>query len=515
METEGKRILVNYLTDIADTFRSITGETDTISAESFAKEVQTVAASSSKNSYQRRSIDEMNAITDMKEGDTCLVLQNNVSQITSDEKAVRVITFPKEVIFETPIKGRFDAKIQGENISGDIRLFSSSFSFICSKKGLGRVEIRYHSKDRGRTYTLTSHPGTGSGFNEEGFIITDNRSVDFKTNITITGANEYIGAFLYGAELSFEGIWQYFNGVWNIQSLGYDLLKSDVNVTKDYYNNGKQHGVLGGVDTAENINVFNNFMQERCVNVKYPTDMSFAFKDCVGEKIPLLELSSDTSGVTNMNHMFSGCQALTSIPSIDTSQVTNMDYMFSGCQALTSIPSIDTSQVTNMSYLFDGCRSLQQIPLLDTSRVTDMSGIFNKCTSLITVPQFDTSKVTMMAGMFYGCDSLKTIPELDASSAVHVWEIFETLAPIENFGGLKNLGYSYSIDEDANYPFYELRLDHLTKLTHESLMNVINNLYDIKSKGVKQQSLWLGDTNKAKLTAEEIAIATNKGWNVK
>ena len=32
METEGKRILVNYLTDIADTFRSITGETDTISA---------------------------------------------------------------------------------------------------------------------------------------------------------------------------------------------------------------------------------------------------------------------------------------------------------------------------------------------------------------------------------------------------------------------------------------------------------------------------------------------------
>lgn len=49
METEGKKILVNYLTDIADTFRSITGETDTISAENFAKEVQTVAASSSKN----------------------------------------------------------------------------------------------------------------------------------------------------------------------------------------------------------------------------------------------------------------------------------------------------------------------------------------------------------------------------------------------------------------------------------------------------------------------------------
>lgn len=59
METEGKKILVNYLTDIADTFRSITGETDTISAENFAKEVQTVAASSSKNSYQRNSVEEI------------------------------------------------------------------------------------------------------------------------------------------------------------------------------------------------------------------------------------------------------------------------------------------------------------------------------------------------------------------------------------------------------------------------------------------------------------------------
>lgn len=33
-------------------------------------------------------------------------------------------------------------------------------------------------------------------------------------------------------------------------------------------------------------------------------------------------------------------------------------------------------------------------------------------------------------------------------------------------------------------------------------------------KGVKPQTLQLGNTNKAKLTAEEIAIATNKGWNV-
>jgi hypothetical protein len=45
-------------------------------------------------------------------------------------------------------------------------------------------------------------------------------------------------------------------------------------------------------------------------------------------------------------------------------------------------------------------------------------------------------------------------------------------------------------------------------------MNVINNLYDIASAGIKTQRLVLGADNMAKLTADEIAIATNKGWTV-
>lgn len=35
METEGKKILVDYLTDVADTFRGITGETDLIDARTY------------------------------------------------------------------------------------------------------------------------------------------------------------------------------------------------------------------------------------------------------------------------------------------------------------------------------------------------------------------------------------------------------------------------------------------------------------------------------------------------
>ena len=48
-------------------------------------------------------------------------------------------------------------------------------------------------------------------------------------------------------------------------------------------------------------------------------------------------------------------------------------------------------------------------------------------------------------------------------------------------------------------------------------MDIINNLYDLNvtyGSSSYKQTLNLGTTNKAKLTADEIAIATNKGWNV-
>ena len=72
-----------------------------------------------------------------------------------------------------------------------------------------------------------------------------------------------------------------------------------------------------------------------------------------------------------------------------------------------------------------------------------------------------------------------------------------------------------------NNNYYKLNLSACTSLTHESLMNVINNLYDLNltydvANGgtLYTQSLQLGADNIAKLTAEEIAIATNKGWTV-
>lgn len=607
METEGKRILVNYLTDIADTFRSITGETDTISAESFSKEVQAVATPSSKNSYQRNSIEEMNAITDAKDGDTCLCYYTNSFNITKD-CAVRVITFPKKVVFKKAITEYYKAEIRAADDSVDlwgmIRLSSDNFMFQVDKMDdQSRANVFYSSED-GITYILEPSLDV-----EGSFELVNERTVDFKINIVVQNTNEHIGAFLIGTDQVFDGLYKY-DGNWKILNLNYPLNEYNVEVSKRYYNNGEQEGLLGTTGTLQGVQKLNDFIKKYGTDFVYPKDMSRCFSNYEGERIPLLELNPNTSNVTNMNFMLGGNINLTEIPLFDTSNVTNMSYMLSGNINLTKIPLLDTSNVTNISFLFQNCSNLKNIPLLDTSNVIDMKGMFQDCSSLKTIPMLNTSNVTemdylferdsllteipllntvnvtrmpylfsncslletipkletgnvtVMNSMFKGCSSLKqipllntkscnlmqemfsgcssiteipeldtsnvismwymffkctsltTVPMLDASKIINVYNMFNNCSSLVTLGGLKNLGMSYPTNWIENVSEATLNLSYSPLLTHDSLMNIINNLYDIKSKGVKPQTLQLGDTNKAKLTAEEIAIATNKGWNV-
>lgn len=511
METEGKKILVNYLTDIADTFRSITGETDTISAENFAKEVQTVAASSSKNSYQRNSIEEMNAITDAKDGDTCLCYYTNSFNITED-RAVGVITFPKKVVFENAITEYYNARIEATDSSvelwGMIDLSPNNFMFQVDKMDDQSRANAFYSSEDGITYTLNQPPDV-----EGSFELVNERTVDFKINIVIQNTNEHIGAFLIGTDQVFDGLYKY-DGNWKILSLNYPLNDYNVEVSKRYYNNGEQEGMLGNTETKEGLLKVESFINKYGINAHYPKDMKEYFRYRQEEKIPLLELNPNTGDVINMAGMFGNCENLKTIPLLDTRNVTNMAGMFSFCSNLKTIPKINTAKVTDMSTMFSVCKNLEEIPLLDTSNVTNMHEMFGYCELLRTIPELNTVSVSSMPSMFINCSSIKDIPLLEASSVTNVWQIFDGCELLENLGGLKNLGQAYSTTMTANDGWYSLVLSKCPLLTHDSLMNVINNLYDIKSKGVKPQTLQLGDTNKAKLTAEEIAIATNKGWNV-
>ena len=140
--------------------------------------------------------------------------------------------------------------------------------------------------------------------------------------------------------------------------------------------------------------------------------------------------------------------------------------------------------------------------------------LFSSCSNITTIPQIDTSNVTDCWGMFQNCGSLKEVPLLNMSKVTIITNLLANDYNLITLGGFQNLGQAYLTTAKENYGDYTLDLSISNYITHNSLMNVINNLYDIASKGVKTQKLILGSKNLAKLTAEEIAIATNKGFSV-
>ena len=253
------------------------------------------------------------------------------------------------------------------------------------------------------------------------------------------------------------------------------------------------------------------------------TDMNYMFSGCKSlVSIPLL----DTHSVTNMRGMFAECKSLTSIPQLDTSNVEVMNNMFTDCSSLTSIPLLDTSKVTKMTSMFNGCTSLTSIPILNTSNVIRTANMFFNCSSLTTIPQLDTRSVTIMSSMFLGCSSLTTIPQLDTRNVTDMSYMFYectslTSVPRLDATSLTNADNMFESDFILFNKFtdfggltglkIDLNLSNCPKLTHDSLMNVINEAADVTS---SPKTLTLGTENLNKLTDEEKAIATNKGWTL-
>ena len=282
-------------------------------------------------------------------------------------------------------------------------------------------------------------------------------------------------------------------------------------------------------DTSTESSVFNMFSYCKSLasiphlDTSKATDMRSMFNTCLSLiTIPQL----DTRSATNMSVMFSGCSFLTTIPLLDTHNVTNMSYMFRDCSSLTAIPQLDTRSVTNMSGMFVGCEHLTTIPQLNTSKVTEMGQMFYNCSFLTTIPLLDTHSVTDMSDMFSGCSHLTTIPQLDTHSVINMNEMFSGCTSIISIPKLDAtslinaqymFGYDWiSLDNFTDFSGLtnlkvDLNLSPCPNLTKESLLNVFNEAADVTS---SPKTLTLGETNLNKLTAEEKAIATNKGWTL-
>jgi hypothetical protein len=163
-------------------------------------------------------------------------------------------------------------------------------------------------------------------------------------------------------------------------------------------------------------------------------------------------------------------------------------------------PLVDTSKANNMTAMFSSCVNLIQVPLLDTGNVVHFDEMFYNCSSLTIVPQFDTTNLYSAQLMFGGCSKLVSLPLFDFTKAEQLRYMLSACSELTDLKGFTNLSVN-------------LDLSSSRKLTADSIMNVINEAKDLSGTG-GTATLTLGSTNISKLTEDQIAIATSKGWTI-
>lgn len=205
------------------------------------------------------------------------------------------------------------------------------------------------------------------------------------------------------------------------------------------------------------------------------------------------------------------------IDSIDGSGSTSIDVAELGIKfaysSFSEIPSIfDITNVTDMNHMFGNCHNLTSVPFFDTSNVTDMGDIFRNTDSLLSIPQYNTSKVTDMTRMFY-FSGIEIIPKLDCSKVTSMADAFYGCKQLSSVGGFENFGKGQITEVWQNDISIWLPSSNL--LSYESCMNIINNVYDMTSFDYSRTaSIKFHATPYALLSADDIAIATSKGWIV-
>jgi surface protein len=305
---------------------------------------------------------------------------------------------------------------------------------------------------------------------------------------------------------------------------------------------------IGKWDGKSNMNAFR--LDSKIKYAPYiDTSKAASFKDfayCATNLVAVPKI--DTSNGINMQSMFNGCSSLTSldVSNWNTSNVTTMYGMFSNCSKLGSldVSNWNTSNVTNMQQMFSGCSSLTSLDVSnwDTSNVTNMSSMFYGCSSLesLDVSGWDISKVDTIYEIFQGCKALEVVDvstwyapkvtqlnscftgllackEIDLSS----WDLTTVqymstcfrgstaleVIKLKNFGGHPDFAYDRTME---NCPAWGSTPDGLQSLRD----TLVNNSFDRASAGYSAVTISLPTQVKARLTTDEIAQITAKGFTI-
>ncbi len=259
------------------------------------------------------------------------------------------------------------------------------------------------------------------------------------------------------------------------------------------------------------------------LDVSQVTNMSYAFYAC---NYNYIDMSNwDTSKVENFSYMFNQNRMTEyDFSTFNTESATDFMQMFTSSHfKKIDISSWNTSNVEKMEYMFSGT-PLEELNVsdIDVSNVKAFTSTFANLSKLpiLDLSTWKNAKTTTYYGMFQNSKLLTTLDlsGFDASNVTITNQMLKGCTGLTNLTFVSNLGKAYK-NTSANSSNTTLDLSDCKNLTHDSLVDVINKLYDLNltydvANGgtLKTQKLVLGATNIAKLTSDELSIATAKGW---
>ena len=229
-----------------------------------------------------------------------------------------------------------------------------------------------------------------------------------------------------------------------------------------------------------------------------------------------------TGSLQHAAGMFEDCSSLEVLPEINISNVTDLKRMFRGCSSLKNIPNLILgNNIEEMTDMFRECSSLIDPPQLNATfeNLDSTANMFFNCNSLVRGIELDTSNVKSAKNMYASCTSLKSLPLYDFGNVTSLDTIslpsfLYQCYYIEDIGGFKDLGKSFDYNNEYTGDL-NLNLTHSRFITRQSFLNIFNNLYDVGTHPTNVQfRILIEDDCRSRLTNEDIAIATNKGWIV-
>lgn len=249
-----------------------------------------------------------------------------------------------------------------------------------------------------------------------------------------------------------------------------------------------------------NIGVINFMSFEKCTSLK---------------EIDFNKINVTITG-SSVNSLFNGCTSLNNVHFRKNmfTQPLDAQYMFGYTFSLNELDFTDVGfKPTNMSYFCQNS-NVKTVKGLDTSLCTKFNYAFQNTIGggVINLCKLSLSSLTSCTSANIGYClylSLVNFGGFVDCEQITDWGTYSS-NPFNNTSNLE------VIEEMGTIKGKNFNLSSSTKLTVDSLMVVINALYDYVGNGDSTtQTCTLGSTNLAKLSDVQKAIATAKGWILK